>query len=201
MKRHLTKMLAGAALFFAFVFPGAVSAAPQSDSHFHFPNDRVSNEYEQPTEYEQPAEYASDDAAANESTDMAVNGSAVADNIIATGKQFLGVPYEFGAESGRTDKFDCSSFTQYVFKQNGIELPRSSRQQAKEGTYVPKDQLQKGDLIFSDTNRDGEINHVSIYMGDNQLLHTYRVGVGVTISEFEGSSWDNTYVTARRVIE
>ncbi|MBN2981765.1 C40 family peptidase [Cohnella algarum] len=40
------------------------------------------------------------------------------------------------------------------------------------GTYVPKDQLQKGDLVFSDTNRDGVINHIAIYMGDDQLLHT-----------------------------
>ncbi len=57
-----------------------------------------------------------------------------------------------------------------------------------------------GDLIFSDTNRDGVINHVSLYIGDGKILHTYRVGIGVTISEFEGSTWDKTYVTARRVI-
>jgi cell wall-associated NlpC family hydrolase len=129
-----------------------------------------------------------------------VSSSSVADNVIATGKQFLGVPYKFGAKSGRTDAFDCSSFTQYVFKKNGINIPRSSRQQAKVGTFVPRNQLKPGDLVFSDTNRDGIINHVSIYMGNGKLLHTYRVGVGVTISNFAGSTWDRTYVTARRVI-
>jgi peptidoglycan endopeptidase LytE len=126
--------------------------------------------------------------------------ATTADGVIATGKQFLGFPYQFGAKSGRTDAFDCSSFTQYVFKQNGISIPRSSKQQSNVGTFVPRDQLQAGDLIFSDTNRDGVINHVSIYMGNGQLLHTYRVGIGVTISNFKGSAWDRTYVTARRVL-
>ncbi|WP_068619825.1 C40 family peptidase [Paenibacillus tuaregi] len=130
----------------------------------------------------------------------AAASTSTAASIIATGKQFLGVPYRFRAQEGRTDAFDCSSFTQYVFKQNGINLPRSSRQQAVVGRAVSKDQLQPGDLVFSDTNRDGVINHVSIYMGNGKLLHTYRVGIGVTISDFAGSAWDRTYVTARRVL-
>ncbi|MBU7318351.1 C40 family peptidase [Paenibacillus oleatilyticus] len=129
-----------------------------------------------------------------------VSKASVADKIIATGKRYLGVRYQFAAPAGRTDVFDCSSFTQYVFKQNGIKLPRSSRQQATVGTKVAKKDLQPGDLVFSDTNRDGKINHVSIYIGNGKLLHTYRVGVGVTISNFKGSTWDKTFVTARRVI-
>lgn len=131
----------------------------------------------------------------------AVSSTSVANNVIATGKQYLGVPYKFGAKSGITYVFDCSSFTQYVFKRNGIKIPRSSRQQAKVGTKVAKSQLKIGDLVFSDTNRDGVINHVSIYMGGNKLLHTYRKGIGVTISKFSGSTWDRTFVTARRVIK
>jgi cell wall-associated NlpC family hydrolase len=129
-----------------------------------------------------------------------VSSSSVADNVIATGEQFLGVRYQFGVKSGRTDAFDCSSFTQYVFRQNGINLPRSSIQQANVGIVVSKNQLKPGDLVFSDTNRDGIINHVSIYMGNGKLLHTYRVGIGVTISNFAGSTWDRTFITARRVI-
>jgi cell wall-associated NlpC family hydrolase len=129
-----------------------------------------------------------------------VSSASVADNVFATGKQFLGARYQFGAKAGRTDAFDCSSFTQYVFKQNGIKIPRSSRQQANVGTVVSKSQLKPGDLVFSDTNRDGIINHVSIYMGNGKVLHTYKKGVGVTISNFKGSTWDRTFVTARRVI-
>ncbi|TBL70746.1 C40 family peptidase [Paenibacillus thalictri] len=126
--------------------------------------------------------------------------SSTASKIIAKGKQYLGVRYEFGAESGQTRSFDCSSFTQYIYGKFGIDLPRSSREQAKVGTKVSKSQLKPGDLIFTDTDRDGKINHVSIYMGNDKLLHTYKVGVGVTISNFKGSTWDDTFVTARRVI-
>ncbi|MCD9025376.1 C40 family peptidase [Cohnella silvisoli] len=130
----------------------------------------------------------------------AASATTTANKIIAKGKQFLGVPYLHGARTGRTTAFDCSSLTQYLYKPYGINLPRTSRAQSKVGTYVPRSQLRAGDLIFSDTNRDGVVNHVSIYMGNGQLLHTYRVGIGVTISKFAGSAWDRTYVTARRVI-
>lgn len=183
MKNPKMKWIAGALIFLTLAYPGAALAAPQET------DDSVQANY---------YEYRG----GNHSSQNYYNdySFSVADRILATGQQFLGIPYKFGAESGRTDGFDCSSFTQYVFKAHGIDLPRSSRQQAKAGIYVPKSQLQKGDLIFSDTNRDGIINHVSIYMGNNQILHTYRVGIGVTISEFEGSTWDKTYVTARRVI-
>lgn len=136
----------------------------------------------------------------NNKSAHAASGSSTADRVIDTGMNYLGVPYVFGAKSGRTSAFDCSSFTQYIFKKNGISIPRSSRQQSKVGVYVSKKNLRAGDLVFSDTNRDGRINHVSLYMGNGKLLHTYRKGIGVTVSKFEGSSWDKTYVTARRVI-
>ncbi|WP_192896561.1 C40 family peptidase [Cohnella sp. AR92] len=152
------------------------------------------------------ASNAANDESANATSDTAnpsdaAASASIADNVIATGKQFLGVDYQFGAKGGQTNSFDCSSYTQYVFKQNGIDLPRSSRQQAQVGTKVAKSDLQPGDLVFSDTNKDGVINHVSIYIGNGQLLQTYRVGIGVTVSNFEGSVWDKTFVTARRVLE
>ncbi|MCJ8013522.1 NlpC/P60 family protein [Paenibacillus sp. KQZ6P-2] len=49
--------------------------------------------------------------------------ATTADQIIATGKQYLGVPYKYGSKSGDTSTFDCSSFTQYIFKQNGYFAP------------------------------------------------------------------------------
>ncbi|THF76382.1 C40 family peptidase [Cohnella fermenti] len=174
--KRFRKAITGTALSVAILFSGSALLAPQSTYA------------------------ASAGNAASASVAATSTSSSLADKIIATGKQYLGVEYEFGAKSGQTNTFDCSSFTQYVFKQNGIELPRSSKQQAKMGTYVAKSDLQPGDLIFSDTNSDGVINHVSIYIGNGQVLQTYRVGIGVTISDFEGSTWDRTYVTARRVI-
>ncbi len=94
-----------------------------------------------------------------------------ANAIIETGKKYLGAAYLFGAPTTRTDVFDCSSFTHRVYRENGITLPRTSREQAMVGTEVPLASVRKGDLIFFDTTGDGVINHVSIVVDANTLLH------------------------------
>nr|WP_246079168.1 C40 family peptidase [Paenibacillus piri] len=121
--------------------------------------------------------------------------SSKAAGIIQTGQRFKGVRYQFGAPAGRTDVFDCSSFTQYVFKKNGINLPRSSQQQSKVGRFVPKNQLQPGDLVFFYS----PIHHVGIYMGNGKVLHTYGKP-GVTVSDMNSGWWKTHYNTARRVL-
>lgn len=132
----------------------------------------------------------------SDSAHAAVASSASASSaIISTGQQFMGVPYKYGAESGDTRSFDCSSFVQHVYKLNGISLPRSSRQQSEVGTYVSRDQLQPGDLVFFYS----PIHHVAIYIGNGKILHTYG-SPGVTISDLNSGSWDSHYSTARRVL-
>ena len=145
---------------------------------------------EEPKEEQQPTESEQADA------------SALADQIIKTGEKYMGTPYKYGASSNQTNYFDCSSFVQRVFKENGINLPRSSRQQAKVGTHVPKSQLQKGDLVFFTTSRyPDRISHVGIYAGNNKILHTWGPG-GVRYDDMNGMKWlRESYVTARRVIE
>lgn len=137
---------------------------------------------------------SSNQATPNESS------ASLADRIIQTGEKYLGTPYRYGAPSGQTQYFDCSLFVQTVFKENGIYLPRSSREQANVGTYVPRDQLQKGDLVFFTAGRsDGQIGHVGIYAGNNEILHTYGPG-GVRFDSLSTPWLAKTYVTARRVI-
>ncbi|MBW7651033.1 C40 family peptidase [Anoxybacillus sp. ST4] len=94
-----------------------------------------------------------------------------ANAIIETGKKYIGAAYLFGAPTTRTDVFDCSSFTYRVYSENGITLPRTSREQAMVGTEVPLASVRKGDLIFFDTDGDGIINHVSIVVNSETLLH------------------------------
>ena len=127
--------------------------------------------------------------------------SALADKIIATGSKFLGTPYQFGAAAGQTRTFDCSSFTQYVFKQNGINLPRSSRQQYTVGVSVPRDQIKKGDLLFFTTSHSGgRIGHVGIYAGNNTILHTWG-SKGVQFESLDRAWLKQGYVGAKRVIK
>ncbi|WP_261306437.1 C40 family peptidase [Paenibacillus andongensis] len=132
-------------------------------------------------------------AASISAASTAVSGNA--NRVISTGKQYLGVRYKFGAQKGNISSFDCSSFTQYVYGKNGINLPRSSSQQSQVGTYVPRNQLQPGDLVFFYS----PIHHVGIYMGNGKVLHTYGKG-GVTISDMNSGWWSRNYSTARRVI-
>ncbi|CAM4206036.1 C40 family peptidase [Paenibacillus tarimensis] len=131
----------------------------------------------------------------------AAASTTTGDKIIATGKKYLGVKYRFGAPSGVTYAFDCSSFTQYVYNKNGVKLPRTSAKQATKGKKVAKSNLKKGDLVFFKVpGRTGnKIGHVAIYAGSNKILHTYGKG-GVTFSKLDSSYWKKNYVTARRVI-
>ncbi|MDQ0338417.1 cell wall-associated NlpC family hydrolase [Caldalkalibacillus uzonensis] len=134
--------------------------------------------------------------------------STKADAIIRTARRYIGTPYEFGAPSGSTRTFDCSSFTQYVFGVNGISLPRTSRQQAalrhtNRARYIPVSQLRKGDLVFFywpgrySSNRI--VGHVGIYMGNGRMIHT-TPNRGVHIVNAAASSyWRQTYLGAVRV--
>ncbi|GEB34241.1 MULTISPECIES: C40 family peptidase [Brevibacillus] len=128
---------------------------------------------------------------------------AKADKVISTGKKYLGTPYKFGAKSSTTAVFDCSSFTQRVFRVAvGKSLPRTSRDQAKKGVSVSKANLKKGDLVFfkaSTTTKSKRITHVAIYAGNNKILHTYGQP-GVTFTAFKGTSWEKRFVSARRVL-
>ncbi len=94
--------------------------------------------------------------------------------LISVAKSKLGAPYVWGASG--TKSFDCSSFTQYVYKTAlGINLQRTSNIQGEQGTKITStSQLQPGDLIYFNTystNRANGITHVGMYIGNGQMIH------------------------------
>jgi len=120
------------------------------------------------------------------------------DALIAYGETFLGAPYEFGASPDQTKTFDCSSFVHRVFGEIlGLDLPRVSYNQAKEGREVGLDELRVGDLLFFGA-RGLEIGHVGIYAGDGKILHTFSKVKGVHFDEFD-EKWKKRFVAARRL--
>lgn len=96
-------------------------------------------------------------------------------------KQFLGNPYVWGGTS-LTNGADCSGFVQSIFKNYGVSLPRTSREQAKSGTEISSSELKPGDLIFY--AKGGSINHVAIYIGSGQVIHASSPKTGIKISAY-----------------
>lgn len=122
-----------------------------------------------------------------------------ADAVINAGRKYLGATYLYGAATTRTDAFDCSSYTVRVFSEIGINLPRTSAQQANVGTEIPLSQVRKGDLVFFDTSGNGVINHVSIIVDSNTLLHA-ATSTGVAFANYN-TYWKPRAVKAVRVIQ
>jgi len=136
-----------------------------------------------------------------ETQTAAPTNGAVADKVLAEGAKYLGAKYVYGASTSRTDAFDCSSFTLRAFKAVGISLPRTSASQAQVGTPVSLNALQKGDLVFFDTDYNGTINHVGIYAGNNTMINA-STSKGVSYTNLKGNSyWEPRMVKAVRVIK
>lgn len=131
-----------------------------------------------------------------EETTTETNKSA--DAIVAYAKTFQGYPYVYGTNGPRS--FDCSGFVQYVYKHFGYSLSRSSKTQANDGVAVSKSNLQPGDILIFKNTAKTEIGHVGIYIGNGQFIHASNPKTGVTISSLSSASYQQRYVTARRIL-
>lgn len=126
-----------------------------------------------------------------------VTSSVLRQRVVSTAKQYQGVPYVW---AGTTPSgFDCSGFTQYVFKACGMTIPRTCQDQYTLGTYVSKDNLQPGDLVFFQNTYKTGISHVGIYVGDGMFIHASS-SKGVTISNLYSTYYINHYYGARSVL-
>jgi len=116
-------------------------------------------------------------------------------------KFFKGGKYVWG---GTTPKgFDCSGYVQYLYKKNGINLPRTAWSQSKQGIEVDKAHLEKGDLLFflTDKKRGIPVTHVGIYLGNGEFIHAASRKQGIIISPITHGHYANTFVSARRVLK
>jgi peptidoglycan DL-endopeptidase CwlO len=116
-------------------------------------------------------------------------GSGAGVEAVRAAQTQLGKPYKWGATG--PGSYDCSGLTSWAFKQAGVTLPRSSREQARVGRAVSYNDLRPGDLVFSYQ----PISHVAIYVGDGKVINAPQTGDVVKYSRLNA---DN-FTTARRL--
>lgn len=167
------------------------------------------------TQYKNKTAYISASSSYTETFEIELSDNSVIEKVIEEGLQLLGYPYVYGAiryhdGTGKKlsnfdpTKYDCSSLMQYIFYHGAnVNLNMTTRTQVKQGIYVPRSDLKRGDLIFftnsSRYNNTGieRIGHVALYLGENYILHTasdYAV-----IEEISTQRW-NYYIETRRLV-
>ena len=119
--------------------------------------------------------------------------SDAAAGAIAWAKSKLGAPYVWAGEG---PGYDCSGLVTMAYRSQGIYLTHWSQAQYSEGTRVPVSQAQPGDLIFWNWD-GGNIDHVAIYLGNNQIIEAPTFGVPVRITSIYG--WSSVLPYAVRV--
>ena len=117
--------------------------------------------------------------------------------LVETALDLRGIPYRNGGvdRSG----FDCSGFTQFVFAQHGLALPREVRDQYRLGKPVTARELEPGDLIFFETTAAGP-SHVGIAVGGDEFVHAPSSTGVVRVERLSASYWASRLVGARRVL-
>ena len=115
--------------------------------------------------------------------------------LVDLAKSKLGCKYVFGAKGPNT--FDCSGLTKWCHEQLGIEIPRTSLEQSKNGVSVSKSDLQVGDLVFFKTT-SAPVGHVGIYIGNGEFIHAPNKSKPVKIDSLSSSYYSSRYVNARR---
>ncbi|NOV03649.1 peptidase [Paenibacillus sp. LMG 31457] len=117
--------------------------------------------------------------------------------IVEQGRRFLDLPYLWGGMS--SFGYDCSGFAYAMHKYFGILIPRDASDQAKQGTFVEKEQLEPGDLLFfAHEEGKGAIHHVGIYAGDNLMIHSPETIKSIEIVDLSTMNLAKEHCVSRR---
>jgi cell wall-associated NlpC family hydrolase len=115
--------------------------------------------------------------------------------IVTEARKYLGKPYQYGAAG--PNSFDCSGFTQYVYKQFGINLPRVAADQYNSGPGTKVSTPRPGDLVFGHARGGSGIQHVGIISGDGTMIHAGNEQTDV--EEVNFTSW-YTVIGYKRIV-
>ncbi|WP_176329865.1 NlpC/P60 family protein [Thioflexithrix psekupsensis] len=116
--------------------------------------------------------------------------------ILASARSLLGTRYRYGGTSPATG-FDCSGFVYYNMSKAGVKVPRTAREQYARAKPVSRKELKPGDLVFFRV-RHSYIDHVGIYIGNNEFIHAESSRKPVTITSLDNSYYRRYFVGGGR---
>ncbi len=116
--------------------------------------------------------------------------------IIKAAKSYIDIPYRFGGTSAEQG-FDCSGLAMATYRLNGINLPRTSKEQYKAGRAVDSRDMEEADLVFFDTASKGQVSHVGVYLGEGKFIHAPKSGKNIRIDSLSDSYFKKRFVGAR----
>ena len=131
-------------------------------------------------------------------------GGAEQNSIIESARKLIGKPYVWGGNYpplGSSAGTDCSGLCQWAYNDNGISISRTTYTQINEGIEVTVNDLQPGDMVFSNFSSPGVPEHVYLYSGknsDGQLMCVEAPRTGLNIRE-RVFTWTSS-MRARRIL-
>jgi len=118
-------------------------------------------------------------------------GDALAEVALA----LQGTPYRYGGAT--RDGFDCSGLVFYAHRRLGLDVPRTSSDQAEEAERIKPRKLEPGDLVFFRI-ASRKVNHVGIYVGEHRFVHAPGIGKPVTVNSLDDEFYAETFAGAGR---
>lgn len=159
-------------------------------------NDLIESEKRSRTREREDKRRIEIEAAARKTSEQGRRSGIDEGKLFSSIDRYIGVPYRFGGDS--ESGIDCSAFTRRVYREQGVELPRTSREQASIGNHISDSLMQPGDLVFFDMSITGGITHVGVYINDNTFAHASK-SRGVTKSSMKERYYLKRLVKANRV--
>jgi len=112
-------------------------------------------------------------------------------DVFSIAERYIGVPYKYGGTDPDTG-IDCSAYVRLVYSQLGVDLPRTSGEQAKRGVAVSADEARPGDLVFFGST----VHHVGIYAGNGKMIDSRKTGTTIDYRDM----WYTERIQYRRVL-
>lgn len=137
----------------------------------------------------------SDYRASAPSAPVSVPQPSVADRAATIAVQQVGVPYRYGGQA--PTGFDCSGLVHYAYLHAGKPVPRTTGQLWKNTDSVSRSELRRGDLLFFAI--DGKMQHVGMYIGDEQFVHAPSSGRRVQVASLDWEFYSDALLRGGRL--